>query len=258
MRLDREFEESLVIPVEPDETTLLAKAEELIGQAGRSVDVSFAEHTTRSPGIGALLRSLVAARGNVVRVRLLFSRSAPGWDRLLEHLDRPAASEGFDVRIAHAPLVDSLIVDGRSALLIADSAIGPQASVTRGAEMTSALSALFTAVWNGAAPLPRRIDWDDRARSELAGRILRCLHAGMADELAARELSVSLRTYRRYVADIMTALGASSRFQAGLHAAELGLLPVLGARGGLPDAAREAGPTAGRTDAPGEGNGTFL
>lgn len=258
MRRDRESEESLVIPVEPDETALLAAAGELIGRAGRSVDVSFAEHTTRSRDIAGLLRSLVAARGDAVRVRLLFARSAPGWDRLREHLDHPVASEGFDVRIARVPLVDSLVVDGRSALLIADSAIGPQASVTRGTEVLGALSALFAAVWNGAAPVPGRIDWGDRARSEFAGRILRCLHAGMADEVAACELSVSMRTYRRYVAEIMTALGANSRFQAGLHAAELGLLPVLGARGGLPEAAREAGCAQGRTDAPEGSNGTFL
>lgn len=258
MRRDRESEESLVIPVEPDETTLTATAEELIGQAGRSVDVSFAEHTTRFRGIGELLRPLVAARGDAVRVRLLFARSAPGWDRLRERVDHPAASGGFDVRIARVPLADSLVVDGRSALLIADSAIGPQSSVTRGAEVVGALSALFTAVWNGAAPVPGRIDRGERARSEFAERILGCLHAGMADELAARELSVSMRTYRRYVAEIMTALGANSRFQAGLRAAELGLLPVLGARGGVPDASREAGTAEGRADAADGSNGTFL
>jgi hypothetical protein len=34
---------------------------------------------------------------------------------------------------------------------------------------------------------------------------------------------VSLRTYRRRVADLMTVLDGDSRFQAGLHAGELGL-----------------------------------
>ncbi|WP_404955541.1 LuxR family transcriptional regulator [Streptomyces sp. 147326] len=258
MHRDRESEASSVVPVKPDETTVIATAAELIGRARQSVDVSFAEHTTRSRDIDELLRALVAARGDAVRVRLLFARSAPGRDRLWERLDHPAASGGFDVRIARVPLVDSLIVDGRSALLIADSPIGPQASVTRGAGVVGALRALFTAVWNGAAPAPGQIDWGDRARSEFAGRILGCLHAGMADELAARELSVSMRTYRRYVAEIMTALGANSRFQAGLHAAELGLLPVVGAHGAVPDASRGAGTADGRADGPGGRNGSFL
>jgi DNA-binding NarL/FixJ family response regulator len=35
---------------------------------------------------------------------------------------------------------------------------------------------------------------------------------------------LSLRTYRRRVAELMTALGATSRFQAGARAHELGLI----------------------------------
>jgi DNA-binding NarL/FixJ family response regulator len=42
--------------------------------------------------------------------------------------------------------------------------------------------------------------------------------------VAARELNVSLRTYRRHVAEILRELGASSRFQAGARAVELGLM----------------------------------
>ncbi|MBL1081179.1 hypothetical protein JK359_04170 [Streptomyces actinomycinicus] len=48
----------------------------------------------------------------------------------------------------------------------------------------------------------------------------------MTDAQAADELSVSTRTYQCYVAEVMAALGATSRFQAGLRAAELGLLPT--------------------------------
>ena len=44
-----------------------------------------------------------------------------------------------------------------------------------------------------------------------------------AFEPAARRLGLSLRTYRRRVAALMTALQADSRFQAGLHAAALDL-----------------------------------
>lgn len=41
------------------------------------------------------------------------------------------------------------------------------------------------------------------------------------DEAASRRLGVSLRTYRRRVAALMAALGARSRFQAGLRAREI-------------------------------------
>ncbi|GGW13183.1 hypothetical protein GCM10018980_71520 [Streptomyces capoamus] len=54
--------------------------------------------------------------------------------------------------------------------------------------------------------------------------VLRRLRDGFTDEVAARELGVPVRTYRRYVAEIMTLLGAESRFQAGVYAAALGML----------------------------------
>ena len=42
-------------------------------------------------------------------------------------------------------------------------------------------------------------------------------------QAAARRLGTSLRTYRRRVAELMAALEAGSRFQAGVRAGELGL-----------------------------------
>ncbi|MDG9711379.1 hypothetical protein [Streptomyces sp. DH10] len=53
--------------------------------------------------------------------------------------------------------------------------------------------------------------------------VLRALGSGATDETAARELGMSLRTYRRRVAERLNALGAGSRFQAGMRAGELGL-----------------------------------
>lgn len=54
--------------------------------------------------------------------------------------------------------------------------------------------------------------------------VVDAMSTGLKDEAAARRLSVSLRTYRRYVADIMTRLGVATRFQLGVRAAELGIL----------------------------------
>jgi DNA-binding NarL/FixJ family response regulator len=53
--------------------------------------------------------------------------------------------------------------------------------------------------------------------------ILRLLSAGQKDETAARSMGLSVRTYRRRVAELMTLLGADSRFQAGVRARALGL-----------------------------------
>ncbi|MGW0593258.1 hypothetical protein [Streptosporangium sp. NPDC002607] len=53
--------------------------------------------------------------------------------------------------------------------------------------------------------------------------ILEALGSGLTDESAAKRLGVSLRTYRRRVAELMAKLEADSRFQAGLRAGRLGL-----------------------------------
>ncbi|MGO4430835.1 response regulator transcription factor, partial [Streptomyces sp. MCAF7] len=89
-----------------------------------------------------------------------------------------------------------------------------------------ALQTLFDGIWRNAVVVNERVDFGDHPRMEMVRPILEWLRLGVTDEVAARELSVSVRTYRRYVAEIMALLGASSRFQAGVRAAELGLLPV--------------------------------
>ena len=59
---------------------------------------------------------------------------------------------------------------------------------------------------------------------DAAGRaLLRMLTTGLTDEAAARRMGMSLRTYRRRVAELMRLLEAESRFQAGVRAGELGL-----------------------------------
>jgi DNA-binding NarL/FixJ family response regulator len=55
--------------------------------------------------------------------------------------------------------------------------------------------------------------------SELKREIVRRLAAGDKDEAIARGLGISLRTCRRYIAEILSATGAVSRFQAGFRLA---------------------------------------
>jgi DNA-binding NarL/FixJ family response regulator len=56
------------------------------------------------------------------------------------------------------------------------------------------------------------------------GAILDALYSGHKDAAAARHLGISIRQYRRHVAEIMRDIGAASRFQAGARAVQLGLL----------------------------------
>jgi DNA-binding NarL/FixJ family response regulator len=82
---------------------------------------------------------------------------------------------------------------------------------------------LYDAAWRGATELAV---YDARFIEirQLAPQILDLLATGCKDETAARTLGLGLRTYRRRVAELMTALGAASRFQAGARARELGVI----------------------------------
>lgn len=89
--------------------------------------------------------------------------------------------------------------------------------------LVSGAYALFEAAWETATDLAAFFD-PDRPRIDAQARtVLHALGSGMTDMTAARELGMSLRTYRRRVAELLAALGADSRFQAGVRAGELGL-----------------------------------
>jgi len=57
-------------------------------------------------------------------------------------------------------------------------------------------------------------------------KILTTLAEGHTDDLSAKKMGMSVRTYRRHVANIMVGIGAKSRFQAGAIAVRAGLLEI--------------------------------
>jgi DNA-binding NarL/FixJ family response regulator len=83
---------------------------------------------------------------------------------------------------------------------------------------------MFAASWHSADPFAPMSDVSQRLRTQPVRSILASLGEGVKDEVAARKLGLSVRTYRRHVAEIMRDMRATSRFQAGVRAAELGLL----------------------------------
>jgi DNA-binding NarL/FixJ family response regulator len=68
---------------------------------------------------------------------------------------------------------------------------------------------------------PLGIPLSDEERS-----ILVLLADGATDGAVARHLSVSMRTYRRRLRALMEKLDATSRFQAGVRAAQGGLIEL--------------------------------
>lgn len=91
--------------------------------------------------------------------------------------------------------------------------------------MLASLLALFDQAWNTAIPLGADRTPDDATGLTPTERtLLTLLAGGMTDEAAAKRLSVSLRTVRRQMAALMERLNATSRFEAGLKAAQRGWL----------------------------------
>lgn len=86
--------------------------------------------------------------------------------------------------------------------------------------MTEALQKLFELAWQQATPLGQPVTDGELTEGERA--LTRLLAAGMKDEAVARHLGVSLRTLRRRVSDLQERLGAASRFQLGVRAAQRG------------------------------------
>jgi len=149
------------------------------------------------------------------------SAAAPG----PEAADEPApAPRPAQVRIAPVPLPTAVIADGRTALVCTESADGRHTSVIEDQVVVGSLYGMFRSIWSGATPAPRPLDFGNRARTEMVRRVLARLRDGVTDEAAARDLAISVRTYRRYVTGILELLDANSRFQAGARASELGIL----------------------------------
>jgi DNA-binding CsgD family transcriptional regulator len=123
--------------------------------------------------------------------------------------------------VHESPLSTMAVVDGRIALLAVDRAL----VVLQDHQAVQAVRTLLESVWNNAMDV-RSVRWVDLEWPEggVHRRVLRLLSAGHTDDVAARRLDMSVRTYRRHVAELMTGLDARSRFHAGLLAAQLGLV----------------------------------
>lgn len=136
------------------------------------------------------------------------------------------AKGGASVRICTTPLPhETIIVDRRTAILAGPPENGVREyTVVRSPSVVKGVVSLFWATWETSADLADYRRERPPALSEESRRILRLLAGGLKDEAAARQLGMSLRTYRRRVAEILTLLDAGSRFQAGLRAHELGLI----------------------------------
>ncbi|MFD7735615.1 response regulator transcription factor [Kitasatospora phosalacinea] len=84
---------------------------------------------------------------------------------------------------------------------------------------------LFEQAWNTAVPLGATQPNDPaNGLTPTERQLLRLLGTGVTDDAAGQRLGISARTVGRHMASIMERLNASSRFEAGIKAAQHGWL----------------------------------
>ncbi|MCX5197381.1 helix-turn-helix transcriptional regulator [Streptomyces sp. NBC_00249] len=165
------------------------------------------------------LHTQLLARGS--EIRMILPSRLLGDDEALTHLCE-LARRGADIRLSPHKLPTTTVFDGSLALVDCAGGRNQGLAVVRDLDTARAMSVLHSAVWDGAVDLASVCgNWAD---DENVLRVLRTLSQGHTDEKAARDLGLSLRTYRRHIASLMTRLDATSRFQAGVRAAQLGLI----------------------------------
>lgn len=136
---------------------------------------------------------------------------------------RDYAAAGADVRVV-ADVPYRLFISDRGCAVIP---INPRhlqvgALVVREPTIVASLVELFRTTERRSVPLRRFEAIPIVGCDGVDRKVLMALANGLRDEAAAAEMSVSLRTYRRHVAQLVVRLGASTRFQAAVRAVERG------------------------------------
>ncbi|MBQ1160766.1 helix-turn-helix transcriptional regulator [Streptomyces sp. A73] len=142
-----------------------------------------------------------------------------------------AAELGEDARVMADTPTKMLIADDRIALIPLRAAPNELASsvVVHPSGLLEVLCEFFEVLWGRALPISdylsgRRPGAPDGPSPQEA-KLLALLMTGMTDQVMARQLGISYRTFQRRLHGLMERLGATTRFQLGMRAASLGWLP---------------------------------
>lgn len=160
------------------------------------------------------LAELVLRRGG--RLRLLLQSDVARRPETAEYVAWLGTRKVVPRTLDHVP-TRALVID-RSVGVVLD---GPAHRLMCTHAAVRSLCEFADLLWERARPVPTALANLPTPRSE---KILRLLAEGLTDEAVARKLGVSVRTVRNDVAATMSDMSAHSRFQAGVHAAQLGMV----------------------------------
>lgn len=157
-----------------------------------------------------------------VKYRIIYDSSGlDGFHRWKDDLEF-SISRGEHARVLNNAPTKLVIFDDRYAMIPLQAAPATIVSMilVHRSGLLEALCALFESLWQQALPLAvgsAGPSDPDRPTPDEA-RLLALLVTGVQDEVIAKQLGMSYRTFQRRLHDLMSRLGAETRFQAGLRA----------------------------------------
>jgi hypothetical protein len=164
---------------------------------------------------GAHIMKSLADRG--VRIRQLSTRAGVQADE--ETFPCLQWRIGGEARLVDRLPTKACIIDRRLALVPIDLAVLARGMlVVTDRAVVDLLVSMHQSLWRTGVELRRSHDEPPPALRP----ILAMLASGMPDDRAAKSAGLSPRTYSRRVAELMQALGAKSRFEAGIEASRRG------------------------------------
>ncbi|MFF3261583.1 helix-turn-helix domain-containing protein [Streptomyces sp. NPDC002932] len=182
-----------------------ARDEMLCLMKGKSVVVSAQENKADS---------MALARG--VRARLVADEVAAHWEPDDVY---SGIAQGVDVRISEEVPTKMLVIDREIALLpLHDdpARLHDRAVIVRASGIVAALVGLFEQTWARSRPVLAE------GRGEGDAALLALMLGGLTDEAIAQRLGASARTVQRRIKRLMERGGATTRFQLGWYARDMG------------------------------------
>ena len=201
------------------------------------------------------LERIAAMPGRGVSVRLLLRHALRTDLRVRALLKETLASGGLVRTIGRLP-PHVIIFDDSVAFLFDGGQPTPNGVAIRHQETVRLLRDVVETTWAAAEPYTVASLGYQEVAHDLQRTIVELLASGLTDDVIARRMGVSVRTCRRHIATVLSALDAVSRFQAGALAASHGLLDAGRLRAGVPRSPGASRPAPSRKrPAPGRSSG---
>ncbi|GHJ36843.1 hypothetical protein Sm713_24520 [Streptomyces sp. TS71-3] len=127
------------------------------------------------------------------------------------------------VRITRTMSQELVVADDSAIVDITGAPTGGRVMLVQESRLVGVMRKILCGAWDEASPVSDPLSHVGGSRRRVLQETLTLMSKGYKDDVAARKMGLSVRTYRRHVADILQILKAESRFQAGVRAAEVGL-----------------------------------